>query len=114
MFDHHSANLDYRFDQLLSARIVTQAQGWVEDLAHGAGVDDAARSYRVPANMEVGDRYNEFRIVIVLENVSVARAREINQSRPSRETHRHAERKLMGRRHVNYFLASVLSTAARS
>src|SRR5437773_2616278 len=41
--------------------------------------------------------------MIVLENVGVARARKIDQGRPSRKTHRHAERELMGRSYVNYF-----------
>src|SRR6266478_7362867 len=103
MLIHHSANLDYRFDQLLRCEDVTQAQGWVEDLAHGAGVDDAPGVIESLQTWKWGTGITKFRIVIVLENVSVARAREINQSRPSRETHRHAERKLMGRRHVNYF-----------
>src|SRR5439155_17154822 len=41
--------------------------------------------------------------MIVLENVGVARARKIDQGRPPRKTHRHAERELMGRSYVNYF-----------
>src|SRR5438046_1019029 len=41
--------------------------------------------------------------MIVLENVGVARTCKIDQSRPPRETHRHAKRELMGRSYVNYF-----------
>src|SRR5947199_9348453 len=41
--------------------------------------------------------------MIVLENVGVARTRKIDQGRSPRETHRHAERELMGRSYVNYF-----------
>src|SRR6266516_6463553 len=103
MLIHHSANLDYRFDQLLRCEDITQAQGWVEDLAHGAGVDDAPGVIESLQTWKWGTGITKFRVVIVLENVSVARARKIDQSRPSRETHRHAERKLMGRCHVNYF-----------
>src|SRR5437899_8266116 len=103
MLIHHSANLDYRFDQLFRCEDVTQAQGWVEDLAHGAGVDDAPGVIESLQTWEWGTGITKFRVVIVLENVSVAGAREIDQSRPSREAHRHTERELMGRSHVNYF-----------
>src|SRR5438874_125150 len=41
--------------------------------------------------------------MIVLENVGVAHARKIDQGRPPRKTHCHAERELMGRGYVNYF-----------
>jgi hypothetical protein len=46
--------------------------------------------------------------VIVLENVGIARARKIDQGRPPRETHRHAERELMGRSYINYFGRALL------
>jgi hypothetical protein len=41
--------------------------------------------------------------VIVLKNVGVTLTREIDQRGPARQTHGHAKRKLMGRRHVNNF-----------
>src|SRR6266550_3236314 len=103
MLIHDSANLDHRFDQLLRCEDVAQAQGRVENLTHCAGVDDTTGVIEPLQTWEWGTGITKFRVVIVLENISVARAREIDQSRPSRETHRHAERKLMGRRHVNYF-----------
>src|SRR6266480_1093146 len=103
MLIHDSANLDHRFDQLLRCEDVAQAQGRVENLTHCAGVDDTTGVIEPLQTWEWGTGITKFRVVIVLENVSVARARKIDQSRPSRETHRHAERKLMGRRHVNYF-----------
>src|SRR6266478_6953784 len=52
---------------------------------------------------EWGTGITKFRVVIVLENVGVARARKIDQGRSPRQTHRHAERELMGRSHVDYF-----------
>src|SRR6267154_5004371 len=52
---------------------------------------------------EWGTGVTKFRVMIVLENVGVARARKIDQRRPPRKTHRHAERELMGRSYVNYF-----------
>src|SRR4029077_16968360 len=45
----------------------------------------------------------KFRVVIVLENVGVARARKIDQRGSPRETHRHAERELVRGSYVNYF-----------
>src|SRR5438067_3428930 len=39
--------------------------------------------------------------MIVLKNIGVTLTRKINQRRPARETHRHAERELMRRRHLN-------------
>src|SRR5437868_9648370 len=41
--------------------------------------------------------------MIVLENVSVALTRKIDQCGPAGETHRHAERKLVGRCYINDF-----------
>src|SRR5438132_10367561 len=52
---------------------------------------------------EWGTGITKLRVVIVLKNVGVARARKIDQGRSPRETHRHAERELMGRSYVNYF-----------
>src|SRR5207249_11644525 len=65
---HHSANLDYRFDQLLRCEDVTQAQGWVEDLAHGAGVDDAPGVIESLQTWKWGTGITKFRIVIVLRS----------------------------------------------
>src|SRR6266481_2586403 len=52
---------------------------------------------------EWGTGITKLRVVIVLKNVGVARARKIDQGRSPRETHRHAERELMGGSYVNYF-----------
>src|SRR5439155_11106630 len=103
MLIHHGANLDHRFDQLFRRQDITQAQGWIKNLTHCARVDDAASVIKPLQTWKRGTGITKFRVVIVLENVSVAPARKIDQSRPSCEAHRHAERKLMGRRHVNYF-----------
>src|SRR5438067_8320706 len=103
MLIHHSPNLDHRFDQLLWRYDITKPQGRIEDLAQCSGIDDTADVVETLQTWEWGTRVTKFRVVIVLENVGVTRSREIDQSCPPRETHRHAERKLMGRGHVNYF-----------
>src|SRR5438552_13320672 len=103
MLIHHSANLDHRFDQLFRRQDITQAQGWIKNLAHGACVDDTTRVVQALQTWEWGTGITKFRVVIVLENVSVAPTRKVDQCSPPRETHCHAERELMGRSHVNYF-----------
>src|SRR5437762_10392923 len=94
-------DLDYWLYQLLWRQNITQAQGWIEDLAHCPGVNDATG---VIESLQAGERRTgeaKLRVMIVLENVGIAVAREINQRRPACETHRHAERELMRRCDVN-------------
>src|SRR6266478_3070623 len=103
MLIHYSANLNYRFDQLLGSQNVAQAQRRVEYLAHRSRVDNTTGVIKPLQTREWGTGITKFGIMIVLENVSVAGARKIDQSRSSRETHRHTQRELMGRCDVNYF-----------
>src|SRR5436309_9117573 len=103
MLIHHSANLDHRFDQLFRCKQVAQTQRRIKNLAHGACVDDTTGVIQSLQTWEWGTGITKFRVVIVLENVSVAPTRKVDQCSPPRETHCHAERELMGRSHVNYF-----------
>src|SRR6266850_5398220 len=103
MLVHHRPNLNHRFDQLVWRDDITQPQRWVQNLAHRARVDDTTHIIQTLQTREWGTGVTKFRVVIVLENVGVARARKIDQGRPPRETHRHPERELMGRSYVNYF-----------
>src|SRR5437763_16619492 len=106
MLIHHSANLDHRFDQLFRRQDITQAQGWIKNLAHCARVDDAASVIEPLQTWKRGTRATKFRVVIVFEKVSVAPARKIDSGRPTCEPHRHAARKLMGSRHGDYLRRS--------
>src|SRR6266496_4577633 len=103
MLVHHRPNLDHRFDQLVWRDDITQPQRWVQDLAHRACVDDATYIIQALQTWEWGTSITKFRVMIVLENVGVARARKIDQGRPPRKTHRHPERKLMRRSDVDDF-----------
>src|SRR5438876_5986166 len=103
MLVHHRPNLNHRFDQLVWRDDITQPQRWVQDLAHRAGVDDATYIIQALQTWEWGTGVTKFRVVIVLENVGVARPCKIDQGRPSRQAHRHAERELMGRSYINDF-----------
>src|SRR5437899_10699441 len=101
MLVHDSANLDHRFDQMLRSQDITQPQGWVEDLTHGACVDNTTGVIEALQAWEWGTGVTKFRVVIVLENVRVAGACKLDQSRPSRETHRHPKRELVGWSYVD-------------
>src|SRR5436309_15132248 len=103
MLVHHRANLNHRFDELMWRDDITQPQGWVQNLAHRARVNDTTNIIQALQTWEWGTGVTKFRVVIVLENVGVARPCKIDQGRPPRETHRHAKRELMGRSYVNYF-----------
>src|SRR6266567_127062 len=103
MLVYHRPNLNHRFDQLVWRDDITQPQRWVQDLAHRARVDDATYIIQTLQTWEWGTGITKFRVMIVLENVGVACTRKIDQGRPPRKTHRHAERELMGRSYVNYF-----------
>src|SRR5207248_4056389 len=96
-------DLDYWLYQLLWRQNITQAQGWIEDLAHGPGVNNATGVIEPLQAWKRRTGEAKLRVVIVLENVGIALTRKVDQRGPARETHRHAERELMGRRHVNYF-----------
>src|SRR5436305_14782396 len=90
-------DLDYWLYQLLWRQNITQAQGWIEDLAHCPGVNDATR---VIESLQAGERRTgeaKLRVMIVLKNIGVTLTREIDQRGPACQTHGHAERELMRR-----------------
>src|SRR5438093_13510727 len=94
-------DLDYWLYQLLWRQNITQAQGWIEDLAHCPGVNDATR---VIESLQAGERRTgeaKLRVMIVLKNIGVTLTREIDQRGPACQTHGHAERELMRRCDVN-------------
>src|SRR6266566_6500256 len=103
MLVHHRPNLNHRLDQLVWRDDIAQPQRWIQDLAHRAGVDDATYIIQALQTWEWGTGVTKFGVVIVFENVRVAGTGKIDQGRPPRETHGHAERELMGRSYVNYF-----------
>ncbi len=77
----------------------TQAQGGEERLAEAPHVDDAAVDVEaVQAGDGVGAEA-ELAVVVVLDHPGARRARPAQQGEAPRQAHRHAERKLVGRRH---------------
>ncbi len=79
MLIHYRANLDHRFGQLFRSEDVTDAQRRIQNLAHRAGVNDAAAVIESLQTRERGAGKTKFRIVIVLENVSVVFSRKIDK-----------------------------------
>src|SRR5438132_3993062 len=103
MLVHHCTNFDHWVDQLLRRQNITQSQGGVEDLSHCACVDNTACIIKPLQTREWGTGIPKFRVMVILKDVSVAGARKIDQSRPSRETHRHSKWELMRRSNIDYF-----------
>src|SRR5204863_9935576 len=96
-------DLDYWLYQLLWRQNITKAQGWIEDLAHCPGVNHATGVIESLQTWKRGTSEAKLRVVVVLKNVGIALAREIDERGPARETHCHAERELMGRCDINNF-----------
>src|SRR4029450_7561853 len=103
MLIHYCPNLNHWFDQLLRRQHITQSQGAVEDLTHRARINNTTGVIKSLQTWEWGTGITKFRVMIIFENVSVAGARKIDQSYPSRETHRHAKWELMRRSDIDYF-----------
>src|SRR6516165_6114749 len=103
MLVHHRPNLNHRFDQLVWCDDIAQPQRWVQNLAHRACVDDTTDIIQALQTWEWGTGVTKFRVVVVFENVGITGTRKIDQGRSPRETHGHAEGKLMGRGDVDYF-----------
>src|SRR5438067_13642561 len=78
MLIHYRANLDHRINQLFRREQISDAQGWVKDLAHCSGVDHAAGIIEPLQTRERGTGKTKFRIMIILEDVGVMLARKID------------------------------------
>src|SRR5262249_41560179 len=75
----------------------------VKNFAHRARVNDAAGVIESLQTWEWGTGEPKLGIMIILENVSVVFACEIDKCGPACQAHRHAERKLVRRRDVDDF-----------
>ena len=78
MLIHHSPNLNHWFDQSLRRENVAQPQGWIEDLAHCASVDDAAGVIETLQTREWGTGVPKLRVVIILKNIGVTGTRKFD------------------------------------
>src|SRR5436190_3999429 len=103
MLINHCANLNHWLDQSLWCKDVTQAQRWIENFTHCAGIDNPAGVIKPLQAWERGTGVPKFRVVIILENVSVAGAGKIDQCRPPRQAHGHTKWELMRRSNIDDF-----------
>src|SRR5437870_1817284 len=82
------ANSDHRFYQFFRGQNVAQAQRWIENLTHGARVDDSPTVIQPLQARKRRAGKTKFRVMIVLKDVSITGMGKVDQSRPARETHR--------------------------
>src|SRR5262245_52096421 len=98
---HDSSHLDECVDKLWRCDQKPETQRWIKDLAHRAGINHAAGMIQTLKTWQRRTIETKLGIIIILQNVAVARLRELNQSFPPLKAHRHTEGKLVRRRDKN-------------
>src|SRR4030095_9932004 len=92
---HDSAQLDEGIDKFWWCDQKTETQRWIKDLAHTADINNPAG---IVQTLKTGQRRpieTELGIVIILQDVAIARLRELDQSLPPLKAHRHTQGKLV-------------------
>src|SRR5437762_7905758 len=92
---HDSAYLDEGIDKLWRCDHKTEAQRWIKDFAHSAGINNPAGVVQTLKTWQRRSIKTELGIVIILQDVAVARLRELDESFPSPQAHRDTQGKLM-------------------
>src|SRR5262245_64390500 len=98
---HDSAHLNQGVDKLWRRDQKAEAQRRVKDLAHSAGINHPAGMVQTLKTWQRRPIETKLGIIIILQDVAVARLRELNQSFPPLKAHRHTEGKLVRRRDKN-------------
>src|SRR5262245_15848659 len=98
---HDSSHLDECVDKLWWCDQKPETQRWIKDLAHRAGINHAAGMVQTLKTWQRRTIETKFGIIIILQDVAVARLCELDQSFSSLQTHRYTEGKLVGRCHEN-------------
>src|SRR5437016_12555284 len=91
---HDGAHLDESVDKLCGCDQKTEAQRWVKDLAHSAGINHPAGIVQTLKTWQRRPIETKLGIIIILQDVAVARLREFDQSFPPLKAHRHTEGKI--------------------
>src|ERR1700746_1963785 len=94
---HDSAHLDEGVHKFWRCDQKTEAQRWVKDLAHGAGINHPAGIVQTLEAWQRRPIETKLRIIIILQDVAVARLGELDQSFPPLKAHCHTEGKLVRR-----------------
>src|SRR4029453_13996070 len=106
---HCAADLDKRIDQRLRCNDVAQPQRRTKNLAHRSCINHPAGVIHPLHRRERRSRKTKLSVVIVFKDERTMRTGEIEQGRPARKAHRHAERKLMRRSYVEEFWQRLFS-----
>src|SRR5205823_5189652 len=94
---HDRAHLHEAVDKLRRYDQKTKAQRWVKNLAHRAGINHPVSIVQTLKTWQRRPIETKLGIIIVLQDVAVARFREVDQSFPSLKAHRHTKGKLVRR-----------------
>src|SRR4030095_1931589 len=94
---HNSAHLDESVDKFWRCDQKTETQRRVKDLAHSAGINHPAGIVQTLKAWQRRSIETKLGIIIILQDVAVARFRELEQSFPPLKAHRHTEGKLVRR-----------------
>jgi len=76
---HDSAHLDEGVDKLWRCDQKAEAQRWVKDLAHSAGINHPAGIVQTLKTWQRRPIETKLGIIIILQDVAVARLRELDQ-----------------------------------
>src|SRR4030095_16956648 len=106
---HGAADLDKRIDQRLRRNDVTQTQRRTKNLAHRSRVNHPAGVIDPLHRRERRSGEKNLGVEGVFKDEGVMRTGKIEQGRPARKTHRHADRKLMRRSYVDEFWQGLFS-----
>src|SRR4029077_13174973 len=95
MLVHYSAHLDEGVDKLWRCDQKTEAQRWIKDLAHSAGINHSARIDQTLKTWQRRPIKAKLGIIIILQDVAVARVRELDKRFPPLQAHCHTQGKLV-------------------
>src|SRR4030095_15975499 len=94
---HDSAHFDKDFDKLWRCYQKTEAQRWIKDLTHSAGIDHPAGIVQTLKTWQRRPIETKLGIIIILQDVAVARRRELDEGFPPLQAHCHTQGKLVRR-----------------
>src|SRR5262245_189281 len=94
---HDSAHIDESVDKFCRCDQKTETQRRVKDLAHSAGINHPAGIVQTLKTWQGRSIETKLGIIIILQDVAVARFRELDQRFSPFKAHRYTEGKLMRR-----------------
>src|SRR5215471_6419904 len=95
MLVHNSAHLDEGVDKIWRCDQKTETERWIKDFAHRAGINHPAGIVQTLKTWQRRPIEAKLGIVIIFQDVAVARLRELNQCFAPLKAHRHTEGKLV-------------------